>query len=480
MAWVSWEKMCQRKAEGGLGFRDLKAFNLALLAKQGWRIIQNPDSLFHRVLKAKYFKSTSFLEAHLGSSSLYTWRSLMEAKDIVERGLRWNIGNGRKVNVWKDRWLPTPDSFKVVSPKSQGAMVERVEHLLDSDRKAWDINNVKNTFLPFEAEVVLGIPINPSLPNDSKIWAWTNNEIFTIRSAYGVALKVLKDNKEKIDRGECSDTSRISDAWKSIWKLVCPGKIKHFFWRACRNILPTNYCLAKRKVSKWDGCAWCGEKESSSHVPWDCKAAVEVWKESGFKFPRWKNNHRDFFDVFWKLKEEVKEIDWAMFATMAWSIWSNQNRYKHEGKIKPAKVIVNDVVRYVNEFRQGFSPTPAIPKQPPRFGSQWCPLDTSWYKVNVDAAVFKEAGSYGVGVVIRIEEGCLMGAMSKKLPFPLGPLEAGARATEEGIVLARDLGFNEVIIEGDAKTVMDALANSDPQLIPSSIQKVIEGAKFRL
>ena len=101
MAWVSWEKMCQRKAEGGLGFRDLKAFNLALLAKQGWRIIQNPDSLFHRVLKAKYFKNSSFLEAQLGNSPLYTWRSLMEAKDIVEREMRWNIGNGRNINVWK-------------------------------------------------------------------------------------------------------------------------------------------------------------------------------------------------------------------------------------------------------------------------------------------------------------------------------------------------------------------------------------------
>ena len=165
---------------------------------------------------------------------------------------------------------------------------------------------------------------------------------------------------------------------------------------------------------------------------------------------------------------------------MAWSIWSNRNRYKHEGKTKPAKVIVNDVVRYVNEFRQGFSPTPTIPKQPPQFGSQWHPPDAGWYKVNVDAAVFKEAGSCGVGVVIRNEEGCLMGAMSKKLPFPLGPLEADARAMEEGIILARDLGFNEVIIEGDAKTIMDALANSDPQLIPSSIQKVIEGPNFRL
>ena len=99
LAWIAWENICIPKADRGMGFKDLKAFNLALLAKQGWRIIQNPDSLLHRVLKAKYFKSTSFLEAQLGSNPSYTWRSLMEAKSIVERGMRWSIGNGRSVNV---------------------------------------------------------------------------------------------------------------------------------------------------------------------------------------------------------------------------------------------------------------------------------------------------------------------------------------------------------------------------------------------
>lgn len=41
--WISWNHMCKSKFNGGLNFKDLKAFNLAFLAKQGWRVIQNQD-----------------------------------------------------------------------------------------------------------------------------------------------------------------------------------------------------------------------------------------------------------------------------------------------------------------------------------------------------------------------------------------------------------------------------------------------------
>ncbi|KAL0444545.1 UNVERIFIED_CONTAM: hypothetical protein Slati_2177200 [Sesamum latifolium] len=55
--WLSWDKLCVSKQEGGLGFHKLGAFNRAMLAKQLWRFVTKPDLLLSRMLKYKYFPS---------------------------------------------------------------------------------------------------------------------------------------------------------------------------------------------------------------------------------------------------------------------------------------------------------------------------------------------------------------------------------------------------------------------------------------
>ena len=60
-----------------MGFKKLKEFNLALLAKQGWRLQQAHDSLVYKVLMAKYFPTTEFSQVVLGDNPSFTWRSIM-------------------------------------------------------------------------------------------------------------------------------------------------------------------------------------------------------------------------------------------------------------------------------------------------------------------------------------------------------------------------------------------------------------------
>ncbi|KAF3953180.1 hypothetical protein CMV_021352 [Castanea mollissima] len=108
------------------------------------------------------------------------------------------------------------ESFKVFSPRQPHQEAVLVSDLIDADRRCWDIAKVRRSFLPHEAEVVLGIPVSSRLPEDSFIWAWTNHGTFTVKSAYVVAQKWLKERNSRPAIGGSSDSSKM----RSIWKLL--------------------------------------------------------------------------------------------------------------------------------------------------------------------------------------------------------------------------------------------------------------------
>jgi len=84
---MSWEKLSASKVHGGMGFKDLTAFNLAMLGKKGLKLFTEPDSHAACIFKASYFPSGTYLTAQLGG----TW---------------WSIGSGVSNSIFNESWLP--------------------------------------------------------------------------------------------------------------------------------------------------------------------------------------------------------------------------------------------------------------------------------------------------------------------------------------------------------------------------------------
>ena len=68
------------------------------------------------MFKAKYFPRGSIFEASAATRS-YAWQSILKLREVISLGMRWKIGNGRSIDLYKDNWLPGEGSTKIVSPR---------------------------------------------------------------------------------------------------------------------------------------------------------------------------------------------------------------------------------------------------------------------------------------------------------------------------------------------------------------------------
>ncbi|KAL5752846.1 hypothetical protein ACOSP7_023036 [Xanthoceras sorbifolium] len=153
--WGSWDKLCTHKMDEGLGFRDLHIFNKAMLAKQSWRILRNPSSLAARVLKGCYFPHSDFLRASGKPSSSFVWRSLLWGRELILQGSRKRFGSGNSILIYKDRWIPRPSTFSVISQPVVNDLVFVSQLKLASG--AWNELLIRSVFLALDADAILSI-----------------------------------------------------------------------------------------------------------------------------------------------------------------------------------------------------------------------------------------------------------------------------------------------------------------------------------
>lgn len=220
---TNWQLMSKTKLKGDLGFRDLEDFNLAMLAKQCWRLIQNPHSLAARVLSLKYYPKGDFHKAQWGKRPSLLWRSFLATKPLLEEGLIWRVGIGKSIKIQLDKRLPQPSSCKVQSKVNLFHVNEKVAILIDHDTKQWYMARVSSTFSQEEANLISKIPISQCGSADKLIWKGTTNGIFSVRSAYYLQ-REIRDNL----RGQTSRNINQEENQSQLWKLFVPKFIETF------------------------------------------------------------------------------------------------------------------------------------------------------------------------------------------------------------------------------------------------------------
>lgn len=153
-----------------MSFKEIEKFNEALLAKQVWRMLKNPESLCHKAFKARFFPNCSILEATDTTNGSYAWKSILSARDVARRGMVWRIRDGKSVCITKDKWLPDQVYKSVRSPLPSIPPDAKVSCLIDAESGAWKTDDIRHLFLPHDAKVILSIPLSIGLPSDSLIW----------------------------------------------------------------------------------------------------------------------------------------------------------------------------------------------------------------------------------------------------------------------------------------------------------------------
>ncbi|OMO99000.1 reverse transcriptase [Corchorus capsularis] len=423
--WVAWSKLCRAKDFGGLGFRNME-----------W---------------------TSFLDAKVGWTPSFTWRSILKGRELLQFGLRWRIGDGRNVRVLRDKWVANLDDF--IPHSGNGKIPEDmlVAELMQEDDTCWNRDLIRTIFNEADAEAILQIPLSYRLRHDILVWHFDNKGFYSIKSGY-MTLCNLHGDEENEDLETIQDDKRFL---RCICNAEVPPKVRVFAWRLFYEILPVMENLYSRHIEVERWCFRCKqEHETIIHAIQHCPFAIEVW------------NHVSNFFVHDEANQVVDGVridletnsDWFHLNLLtAWAIWGARNMALYDNKVTRPFDTTFFAYSYFKEYARCKKAAAIRQKpDPPR----WSPPVSEIVKINFDAAVSaaKKIGAYGV--VARNSSALPLGACSGMIPHVVDAYIAESFAAVRALSWAREMGFHRIILEGDALNIIRKINSHESDFSP--------------
>ncbi|KAL8473993.1 hypothetical protein ACS0TY_030733 [Phlomoides rotata] len=139
--------------------------------RKGWRILQNPHSLLSRTLQDRYFRRRSFLTADMGFNPSYSWRSMLDGREVLKLGLG-------------EPWVRTKPNPVLLPPFSQPAEEVFVSALFSQTTRYWDWDTLSALFSEEDSERIRAIPLRQMEEDNYLMWRWERNGIYSVRMGY--------------------------------------------------------------------------------------------------------------------------------------------------------------------------------------------------------------------------------------------------------------------------------------------------------
>ncbi|XP_004293049.1 PREDICTED: putative ribonuclease H protein At1g65750-like [Fragaria vesca subsp. vesca] len=461
----SWDSVCKSKSAGGIGFKDLAVFNKAFLGKQCWRLIKNPNSLWCRVLKGRYFENSNFVHAKKGSRPSWVWNSLLAGQDTITSNAFWQVRNRQSIEVWKDRWVPNSIGGSIIPIDTSNRFTPLlVAEVIDENRE-WQIDHLKPFLRDSDFNSIKAIPIGAASERDVLVWPHSKSENYSVRSGY---YKTLSAWVPKASIKASTSHKVDPHVWKIAWGSKLAPKVSNFTWKALANALPTCENLHKRNIGNSPLCKICGLfPETIEHCLLLCEWTELVWfgslagyslnKQSITTLEKWllETDKKGAFLA------DDKQFCLQLILWHLWEIW--KHRYEivmSHGKPNP-KVVIEKIKHNFGEWGAAqVSNLKSLNMTSSQSASNdWCPPPNHVVKVNMDGAWDDQTKISGIGIVIRNHRGACLAGASLYGKYN-STIEMEAEAVVRGLQLAKRLRFQSIVVEGDCYEVFSAIKSS--------------------
>ena len=265
--WFHWDKLCENRKEGGIGFRKFNLMNQAMLAKQFWRISHNPQSLMARTLKAKYFPRCSIHECVPKPHHSWFWRSIVKQDNTKLKEGRWWVGNGWDIPFQHPIWFQCPTQNLLNPNLVSGTVADLIDHTAG----IWKADLVRSIYTGPQCSNILRIPLSKTgAVADKVLWKHSTSREFVVKNAYKM---LLKDEALK-SPGHLRPPLIPCEVWNLIWNVKVPYKVNLFIWRILQDSIPTFLTLKNKGIGTNSTCPLCNEDdESTSHIFLHCTFA---------------------------------------------------------------------------------------------------------------------------------------------------------------------------------------------------------------